>query len=223
MICKTMRKSTLVGNLNRHHRRNLPHFEHEDAVYFMTVCLKGSLPKHRIEQLKKMRQQEEEHLYQMGLSETEIETEMKKLGALYFGKYDDILDELEEGPHWLKKDSIAQIWQDALFHFNEKRYKVICSTIMSNHVHFIFYQLNHTLGSVMHSLKSYTGGKANQALDRTNKSFWQDENFDRKIRHRIDLKQKIAYVLNNPKKAGLVNNWRDWKWSYIRPEFEKFL
>jgi REP element-mobilizing transposase RayT len=28
----------------------------------------------------------------------------------------------------------------------------------------------------------------------------------------------IKYVLNNPVKAGLVKNWREWRWNYCRSE-----
>ena len=28
------------------------------------------------------------------------------------------------------------------------------------------------------------------------------------------------YILNNPVKAGLVNDWRDWKWSWVEPGSE---
>lgn len=209
--------------LNRHHRRNLPHREYENAVYFMTVCLKGALPKQKVEQLKHQRKEEIEHLKRRGFSKEEQQKRVRKTSEFYFGKFDALLDHHTSGVCWLKEDKIAQIWQDALFHFDNERYKIICSTIMSNHVHFIFYKLDRTLSSVMHSIKRYSGRKANQLIDKTGQPFWQDENFDRTIRHRIDLIDKIDYILKNPVKAGLVQEWSKWKWNYIRPEYKKLL
>lgn len=209
--------------LNRYHRRNLPHREYENAVYFMTVCLKGALPKKKVQQLKNQRIEEIEFLKNQGCSEEELQKELNKLGEFYFGKFDALLDDNAMGVSWLKEDKIAQIWHDALFHFDEERYKIICSTIMSNHVHFIFHKLDRTLSKIMQSIKTYSGRRANKILDRHCASFWQDESFDRTIRHRPDLIAKINYVLNNPIKAGLVKEWKDWKWNYIRPEYKHLL
>lgn len=218
-----MRTMNQTEELNRHHRRNLPHFEREDAVYFMTVCLKGALPKHRLEALKNQRTKEQERLKNNNFSEGVLKIELAKIRELYFGKFDDLLDGNITGVDWLSNEKVATVWNNALFYFDKKRYKVICSTIMSNHVHFIFYKLTKTLSSVMSSIKGYSANEANKIINNTGKAFWQDESFDRRVRNRMDLKDKIQYVLNNPVKAGLVKDWRDWQWNYIRPEFKSFL
>lgn len=70
----------------------------------------------------------------------------------------------------------------------------------------------------MHSLKSYTANKCNKTLER-NGSFWQREYFDRLIRDQNDLAQKVKYVLNNPVKAGLVERWNEYPFSYCHPDF----
>ena len=44
----------------------------------------------------------------------------------------------------------------------------------------------------------------------------QHESYDHVVRDGEELDRIIAYVLNNPVKAGLVKNWRQWKWSYVR-------
>jgi hypothetical protein len=49
--------------------------------------------------------------------------------------------------------------------------------------------------------------------------FWQAESFDRIVRDRTDMAEKIKYTLNNPVKAGLVDDWKKWEWSFCRPEF----
>jgi hypothetical protein len=33
------------------------------------------------------------------------------------------------------------------------------------------------------------------------------------------MAEKIKYTLNNPVKAGLVDDWKKWEWSFCRPEF----
>ncbi len=68
---------------------------------------------------------------------------------------------------------------------------------------------------IMQSLKGHTAYKANQVLGRSG-AFWQHESFDRVIRDQEEWERTIHYVLQNPVKAGFVNEWTDWKWSYRR-------
>ena len=42
--------------------------------------------------------------------------------------------------------------------------------------------------------------------------FWQDESYDHIVRDQAELERTIKYVLNNPVKAGLVDDWEKWKW-----------
>jgi len=206
------------------YRRNLPHLQPPNAVLFITIRLDGSLPKKRVQELKEQREAEEEELIRgKGLTEKETQKQLLKKFNLYFGKFDELLVENKEGPHWLKEKKVAKIWEDALKHFDNERYKLICSTIMSNHVHFIFYKLTQSLASIMHSLKSYSSTISNKFLNRVGQKFWQAESFDRLIRDRAELKYRINYTLNNAVEAGLVNHWRGWQYNYIHPDFLKFV
>ena len=44
-------------------------------------------------------------------------------------------------------------------------------------------------------------------------------NLVRKVFLRQNGERIILYILNNPVKAGLVNEWKDWKFAYVNPEF----
>ena len=78
-------------------------------------------------------------------------------------------------------------------------------------------------------MKGFSGYEANKILmdELPNRikgeAFWQDESFDRSIRNRTELANKINYTLNNPVKIGLVKHWKDWKWNYIHPDFMRFV
>jgi REP element-mobilizing transposase RayT len=67
----------------------------------------------------------------------------------------------------------------------------------------------------MHSLKRYTARQANQLLGREG-AFWQHENYDHVVRDEEEWQRIITYILNNPVKAGLVQNWEDWEWTYYK-------
>ncbi len=38
---------------------------------------------------------------------------------------------------------------------------------------------------------------------------------DHVVRDPEEYQRIVAYVLNNPVKAGLVQEWKDWPWSYF--------
>lgn len=112
---------------------------------------------------------------------------------------------------------------DGLLHFDQDRYKVICSTVMSNHVHFVFYKLDRSLARIMKVLKGFSAREANKVLGNTGQSFWEIESYDRMVRDRMELRNTINYVLNNPVKIGLVNHWKEWQYNYVHPDFLKFV
>jgi putative transposase len=89
---------------------------------------------------------------------------------------------------------------------------------MSNHIHFIAYAFAKHVFQVMKSLKTYTANQANKIIGRTGR-FWQREYFDRIVRDRNDLDRKINYTLNNPEKINLVENWKQWSYSYCSTKF----
>lgn len=59
--------------------------------------------------------------------------------------------------------------------------------------------------------------KANLILNRTG-AFWQNESYDHVIRDNEELRFTVYYILQNPVKAGFVKNWKEWTWSYCKPE-----
>jgi hypothetical protein len=65
---------------------------------------------------------------------------------------------------------------------------------------------------VLHSWKSFTAQQANKLLGRQGE-FWAREYFDRFIRNEQHLAQAIAYIEQNPVKAGLVDNPEAWPYS----------
>ncbi len=75
----------------------------------------------------------------------------------------------------------------------------------------------------MESIKKFSARTCNKLLNRTGKPFWQHESYDRLVRDRDELYRIIAYVLDNPIKAGLCENHKDWKWSYIKPAYNEFM
>src|ERR1700733_4738668 len=75
------------------------------------------------------------------------------------------------------------------------------------------------LFDVMKLLKGATSRHCNQILGRTGKHFWQYESYDHVVRHG-SLERIIRYVIMNPVKAGLVDNWEDWPGTYLSKQYD---
>ncbi len=88
---------------------------------------------------------------------------------------------------------------------------------MSNHVQLIIQTIveDIPLYNILGSLKQYSATQSNIILDRKD-AFWQHESYDHLIRDRNELVRMIDYTLNNPVKAGLVDEWKQWKYSYVK-------
>nr|MBP6826943.1 transposase [Saprospiraceae bacterium] len=132
----------------------------------------------------------------------------------YFGHFDAFLDRNLNEPYWLQQPEIAQINADALHFYHQKMYKLYAFCIMSNHIHVLFEALPEApaLEVVMRRLKRYTALQCNRALGWEG-HFWEAESYDHIVRQ-DEFDRILAYILNNPVKAGLATNWQAWPWTY---------
>ena len=192
-----------------HYWNRLPHFQPANGIFFITFRLKGSIPVFKLNELSNLKQSK----FHPGNSNA------NELNAkLYFNLYDDILNSSKYGPVFLKDEVVARIVAGSIEYLHNNDYNLICYTIMPNHVHMIIDKIKKPLFKIMQSLKGYTGYQASRYLNRMG-AFWQKEYFDRVIRCQDELYNKINYTLNNPVKAKLVKNWKDWKFSFLNKNY----
>lgn len=218
------------------YRRKLPHRHSPGATLFLTFRLAGSIPKSVIEKWKQekiwLEKEQERILNNKTVNQNQKESFLE-FQRRWFVKFEEVLHKEESDIVWLKNKDIANLVADSLKYRDGKVYKLIAFCIMSNHVHVVFKPLlterslkevpnsnplkfesdAPTLGEIMQSLKGYTAHEANKILNRTGQ-FWEEESYDHEVRNDEELSRIIKYVLNNPVKAGLVKNWRDWQWSW---------
>ena len=119
----------------------------------------------------------------------------------------------------LTKDSMAQIIFDAFEWLETKeRIRYYCIMIMPDHLHAII-QLRpqHTLPSIMHTLKRFTARRINKLLKQEG-VFWQEGYHDSGIRGDAALNKMIRYCYENPVRKGLVETAKDYP--YWRCKFE---
>ena len=145
--------------------------------------------------------------------EAEIKACPEKKGDLELRRRIEEYLDAGHGQCWLKRPRFAELVQHALLHFDGTRYRLLAWCVMPNHVHaFIETRQSFPIGEVMHSWKSFTGHRANRILKREGE-FWQREYMDRYVRNAERYEKVIAYIEENPVKAGLAKLKTDWVWS----------
>ena len=217
-----------------YYRRHLPHYQPEGATYHVVFRLAGSIPTSVLTELRFQREQEVKRI-QAAKSEEEKARLLRDHKRKYFEKIDQLLDSCVHGPCWLRKPEVASIVAAAMHYYDGKKIDLIAYSIMPTHVHGIVRLLHENVRRVsdpmkagrdgvpsykvtelLGSIKKYTALRANRILGRRG-AFWQSESYDHVIRDADELDRTIRYVLENPVKAGLCNDWREWKRTYVKP------
>lgn len=220
-----------------YYKRNLPHIQPSGYAFFVTLRLDGTLPIQLIEKLKREYETEFEKLESIKNIQLKKET-FTKIKWNYFLKYEKYLDSSKFGRKWLSNNNIAQVLVNTYNFYNNKRYDLICYTVMSNHSHIIllprkeFYdaELEHHIAkgfkentyyfltNILRDIKKYSAKESNKILIRKGQ-FWHHESYDHVIRNKKELLKLVEYVLNNPVKVGLCKHPDDWEWNYYNPKF----
>jgi putative transposase len=209
------------------YRRNLPHWIPSGAMYFITFRLTNSLPREVIRELQAWRERERAGILSQlqGREQTE---KLYKLSKKYFSHFDAWLDRCLAGsPRWLTEEKIAQVVADELHSMDGERYRLLAYCLMPNHVHLVIdtagYEIEihhrgptapYPLADTLKRLKGRTARRCNLALGRSG-PFWHHESYDHIVRNQQEYERIVAYILNDPVKAGLVENWEDWKLSFV--------
>ncbi len=212
--------------MEEYHHRNLPHIQPLGGTFFVTYVLNGSMPTEKIAEWKTEYDIQKALILENSIN---INDDLSKLWKLDFAKKDEFFDTYKGGNHYLKSDISAKIVADTLHYWDNKRLELYSYTIMSNHVHAVFrlydkYELAKPfyLEQIMHSIKLFSASQCNKLLGLEGK-FWQDESYDRFVRNNDELKRIIKYVVYNSVKAGLCEKPSDWKWTYIKPEYNDII
>jgi putative transposase len=99
-------------------------------------------------------------------------------------------------------------------------YTLLAVVVMPDHVHALLKPSSDiSLSRIMKGIKGVSAKKLNQMRGAAG-SLWQDESWDRIVRDEAELQEKLEYMLNNPLKAGLVEDgWAYLGWHLQRDAF----
>lgn len=190
-------------------RRRLPHWLVAERPYFVTIRLKGTLPKSVMQDLKKERDE-------LAARERLREDDWTDLHRRQFKTIESVLDACSQGVDWLADPEVASVVLKNLAWLEEARqWRIYAATVMPTHLHVLLRNKGGRNGCLLEDLarfKSFSGQAANRILHRSG-AFWAREDFDHWCRSPQKVESVVHDICNNPVKAGLVSTWRDWRWT----------
>ena len=205
-----------------YYRRNLPHFEQPGQAFFITVNLKDAIPPKalirytlQINLLKDdINQAKKDKTRQMLLPE--LEKDYAFIHKKYIKAYDDMLDLDKSSEVNLNLSGNREIMFDAFRYYEGKRLENYAFCVMRNHYHWVLRLFEKDengkpvyLNEILKVVNGFSAYSINNLENKAGRTVWQEENFETTIRNERHLYNAIMYTINNPVKAGLVENWRD--------------
>ena len=188
------RADARLGFRGWHERGYLPHRDAPGLTQFVTFHLADSFP-------AALRSEWE------ALLKVEADRERR----LQLEKY---LDQ-GRGECHLRRPDIAELVEAALRFYHSRWYELRAWVIMPNHLHFLIQVGETPLAKIVKELKRYTAREANRILQREG-AFWCEDYFDTYMRDAEHELKTRRYIENNPVKALLVREPKDWPWSSAR-------
>jgi REP element-mobilizing transposase RayT len=180
------------------YRKKLPHWEVCDGVYFITIRQAGTIPPSGIKKLYDL----SERLARC--PNLEYVAKQRKLFALL----ETLLTSSNIG-NLLNKPYIDIIVEAIKYRHKMEQWHVVEYVIMSNHIHLFLLNKDGDLRKSIKDFKRWTVTQFN-SLAAFNKVTWQKEWFDHWSRSSEEDEKIVKYIRNNPVKAKLVDDYRDW-------------
>ncbi|CAN5355673.1 transposase [soil metagenome] len=184
-----------------HSGKYLPHFNASHAYQHVTFHLADSLPAEAMSRIA---------LEIEGFPEDKKSYERRK-------RLEDILD-AGAGSCILRRSEVAEMTEKCLLHFDGERCNVIEWVVMPNHVHVLIEQREGwEVGDLVGSWKKWSARRIHQMMpEDAPEVVWQRDYWDRFIRNEAHFCAVVHYIHNNPVKARLVGEAKDYRWGSAR-------
>jgi len=110
-------------------------------------------------------------------------------------------------------DTREAIWSTVLETTTAGRVDLLAACLMPDHLHLLLRPGTVGATAFISSFKSWTTRQSWRTGDRG--ALWQPGSWDRTMRNENDFRTTVAYVLENPVRAGLTEDWREWQWTWV--------
>lgn len=218
--------------IKEQYRRNLPHFHKGGQEFFITSKLKGAFPanvlteyedkidflKSKLENLQKHNAKENEI--------SDLKRELHFVRNRHLDMIDTILAKNTSTSINLNLPENEQIMFEAFQFYEGKRLENHAFCVMRNHFHWVMRLFEEDENGkklvsqdIMKLIHGVTARKINLIENKIGRTVWKGEAFETTIRNDRHWHNAIMYTINNPVKAGLVADWRDWKGTWCAFDF----
>jgi len=207
------------------YRRRLPHAYAENTPIFLTWRLRFTLPTSIIRKIA-----EDKEAFEQSISALSVDyqnMQRYQFSKKQFDIYDEMLGKNPHFPQLLTRPEVASIIQNSFHYLDGDKYCLHTFCVMSNHVHLLLTPLvarsqeKQALSSITQSLKRYTARETNKLLAQVG-SLWAHESYDHMVRNDKEFYRIAWYIINNPEKAGLVADWKQWQFTWIEDELRQY-
>jgi REP element-mobilizing transposase RayT len=123
--------------------------------------------------------------------------------------------DLGRGECALRRAEIAAVVESSLLYWHDTKHEMLAWVIMPNHVHLLCKIRDVPMSILLDAWKGYTAKAANRLLGRTGQ-FWQEGYWDTFMRNTDHELRSRCYIENNPVRARLTAQAKNWKWSSAR-------
>jgi len=204
----------------RFYQGDLPHHQLEGCILAITLRLNFTLPKQILKELRQMKI--DYHKNRKNVEEDDLNLFIENYHKTRYEHYDDYLDKYNSNRINLLEHEYLSVVKESLHFLHLKKYFLISYCVMSNHVHMLIKPLINTnvedkpyysLAQIMFSFKRYTSGVFKELPDYVS-PFWRTEFYDHRIRDDKDFFYQLQYIKNNPVKAGLIKDSKNWPGLY---------
>jgi len=209
----------------------LPHWEVVDGRHFVTIRLAGALPMEGQRRIRELAQQLRVAVYN---GQVALEQNWRM-----FHEMERWLDKAETKTH-LSNAQVATMIAEAIdFRVSNGTWTLFDYVIMPNHIHMFFrlgrgsrcldeaategagsssqhLRKQRRLKAVLEDFKRWTAAQAGRILSIDGSRFWQSEWFDHWSRSPQEDDKIRDYIRENAVRAGLVKEWRQWPWVWLR-------
>ena len=180
----------------------LPHWEVTDGRYFVTIHLAGAIPQEGEDRIRELAQG-----YEL-LARNDDDCRLQLQRRIY-AEMECWLDRAESVSH-LREPPVAQMVVEAISFRHNRTWNVLEYVVMPNHVHLFIEVIDGELKRTVEQFKRWTGHSGTALVADSRERFWQDEWFDHWSRSEEQDERIIEYIRQNPVKAGLVDDYREW-------------
>ena len=174
----------------------LPHWQQENAAYFVTYRLADSIP---AAMLPEWREEKQQWLIEHSQPwDEETAKEYRRLVS----RIDRYLDE-GHGSCTLADPINSAVLSESFMYHDTDRYLIHAWVVMPNHIHILFsLRQGSSLDGVISTWKRFTARTINHRQDQSG-NLWQEDYFDRMIRDWDHFINVARYIRRNPMKARL--------------------